>query len=127
MCHFFADISFDLCNASAAIDPTKTAFERIESFSLFRSQRKHYRFFKIDYDRQSARVTNGELLQRLLAAHRVRGRSNRTAGQIQVHNWPIISPGRAGQAPAAFGLCCSQRPCVGGNLALGCSSVRPSE
>lgn len=92
---------------------------------LFRSQRKHYRFFKIDYDRQSARVTNGELLRRLLAARRVRGQRNRTAGQIQVHNWPIISPGeRASQAPPVFGLCCSQRPRVGGNLALGCSSVR---
>lgn len=128
MCHFFADIFFDLCNPSAAVDPTKTAFERIDPFSCAvwsEARGNIIDFFKIDYDRQSARVTNGELLWRLLAVRRVRGQRNRTAGQIQVHNRPIISPGeRASQAPPVFGLCCSQRPHVGGNLALGCSSVR---
>lgn len=127
---FFLQISSLIyATPSAAIDPTKTAFERIDPFS--RAVCSEARgsvidfFFRIDYDRQSARVTNGELLRRLLAARRVRGQRNRTAGHIQVHNWPIISPGRrASQAPLVFGLCCSQRPRVGGNLALGCSSVR---
>lgn len=45
-CFFFADIFFDLCNPTAAIDPRKTAFERIDLLlrRLFRSQRKQYRF-----------------------------------------------------------------------------------
>lgn len=67
-----------------------------------------------------ARVTNGELLRSLLAALRVRGHGgSKQPLKSRFISGAIISPG---QSPS--GLCCSQRPRVGGNLALGCSSAR---
>ena len=66
---FLADNSHDLFNPSANIDSAKTALQRIGPFlgAFGQSPEETLWIFKIDYDRQSAGVTNGEHLPRPLA------------------------------------------------------------
>ena len=69
---FLADISHNLYNPSAPIDSARTALQgSIPSSAPFgQNLEETLWIFKIDYDRQSARVTNGEHLQGPLAVCR---------------------------------------------------------
>lgn len=87
---------------------------------LVRIQRRRYGFFKIDYDRQSAGVTNEEHLQRPLAVCRAEGtEESKALVKCRFITGPSLVQQRESAWCCGLSLCCYPQPPRGGQFGAG--------